>query len=197
MVTAIIWFTHFYRTQSALVASPKFCLIWVYLDFALTITTTILAAWASIERHILIFHKNLISTPLKRWIFHYFPLIIFTIYPFIFYIVGFFVLPCPFPFNYKAERRALEGCTGYNEKISMWDNWANNVVPVLLIIIFSISLIARVWYGKYRMGHRFQWRKYRKMFFQLLSIFTLYFVLFLPAMILYAAYALGLSYFLF
>lgn len=194
MVTSIIWFTHFYRINSPLVSTPMFCLIWVYSDFVLAVSLTLLMAWASVERHILIFHQNLISTPIKRCIFHYLPLIIFTCYPLIFYFVAFFIVPCDIPFNYNAQRCGIGSCVGRNEKLSVWDSWANNIIPSFVIVIFSIALIIRVWYGKYRMGQRFQWKNYRKMTFQLLSISALYFVLYLASIILYVAYALGLSY---
>ncbi|CAF1357163.1 unnamed protein product [Adineta ricciae] len=191
MLTAIIWFTHLYRTGVALVPTHMFCLIWTYLDFVLAITMTLLTAWASVERHILIFHQNLISTPVKRWIFHYLPLIIFTIYPLIFYFIALFVLSCDIPFDYNVERCRAADCVGLNENLRAWDSWGNNVVPIFVIVIFSIALIVRVWYGKCRMGQRFQWRNYRKMTFQLLSISSLYIVLSLPAMLIYTMCAVG------
>ncbi|CAF1488910.1 unnamed protein product [Adineta ricciae] len=51
----------------------------------------------------------------------------------------------------------------------------------------------RVIYHKYKRNHRMEWRNYRKMSAQLLPISFLYLVLSFPPMILYAAYAFGLS----
>ena len=192
-VTDITWLIDYYRTGSPLSSTPAFCLTWAYIDFAAFASITILVAWASIERHILIFHQYLVATRTKRFLIHYFPLIIFSIYPFIYYFVIFFIRPCEVPFNYTKARCGIGYCAFIDPSIGLYDSIANNIVPVFIIIIFSIALIGRVWYGKYRMGQRFQWKNYRKMTFQLLSISALYVVLYFPTMILYTAYIAGLS----
>jgi len=85
-------------------------------------------------------------------------MIIFGVYPFIYYIVIFFVLPCSISVDYTLTRCNLAYCAYENPSIGVWDGIANNLVPVFNIVIFSIGLIVRVWYNKYRMGQRFQWR---------------------------------------
>jgi hypothetical protein len=62
------------------------CIIWWYIDIGFYDTIVILLAWASFERHILIFHYKLISTRKKLWLFHYFPMIFFLVYPLSFYL---------------------------------------------------------------------------------------------------------------
>lgn len=51
--------------------------------------------------------------------------------------------------------------------------------------MFSLLLIIRVWYKKYRLGQRFHWKKYRKMTIQLLSILSIYLIFLFPPMILF------------
>jgi hypothetical protein len=51
-------------------------LIWNFLDLFLYSLTNVLMLWASIERHILIFHKSILNIQRKRFIIHYLPLII-------------------------------------------------------------------------------------------------------------------------
>ncbi|CAF4163742.1 unnamed protein product, partial [Adineta steineri] len=194
MITDIIWYIHYYRTNAPLVSTPMFCQIWAYIDIAGFVSIIMLTAWASIERHILIFHPNLFSTKLKRLIFHYLPLIISSIYPLIFFFIIFFILPCDIPVDYTAETCALGFCTSTHPVLAIWDSWADNIIPIFTIVIFSIALIGRIWYSKYRMGQRFQWRNYKKMAFQLLSISFLYFFICWPSTILYTAYTFGLSY---
>ncbi len=50
------------------------------------------------------------------------------------------------------------------------------MIPTLIIVIFSIALIARVLRQKQRMHRPIQWRKHRKMTIQLLSISALYLI---------------------
>lgn len=193
-ITDVIWFIHFYRTGSALSSTRLFCFIWVYLDFAPYESLSFLTAWASVERHILIFHKNLNATPTKRLLFHYFPLYIFSVYPFIYFIIIFFVLPCNPPIDYTSTRCGLDYCAYENVTIGLWDCLANNMVPIFTIVTFSIALLGRVWFRKYRTGRRFQWRNYKKMTVQLLSISVLYFVLYSPPILLYIVFLVGLSF---
>jgi hypothetical protein len=193
-ITDIIWFIDYYHTGSPLSSTQSFCLIWVYIDFAVFVSTSLLVAWASIERHILVFHQNFLATPTKRFFFHYLPLLIFSIYPFVYYLIVFFVLPCEIPFNYEKTRCGIGYCAFANPSLALWDSISNNIVPIFIIIIFSVGLIVRVWYNKYRLGQRFQWKNYRKMTIQLLSISSLYFFLYFPETILYTAYTAGLSY---
>ncbi|CAF0781506.1 unnamed protein product [Adineta steineri] len=193
-ITDIIWLIHYFRTSSSLSSTRIFCLIWVYSDYASYVSISCLTAWASVERHILIFHQNLIATQTKRFLFHYLPLIIFSAYPFIYYIVIFFILPCKTVPDYTMPRCGLVNCVYENASIGLWDGLANNIIPSFIIVIFSLALIGRVWYNKYRMGRRFQWRNYKKLTVQLLSISVLYSAFLFPPMLLYTAYSAGLSY---
>ncbi len=157
-LTDMICDIDYYRTGYALSATRSFCLMWVYLDYTPNVSILILVAWASVERHILIFHQNWVATPIKCILIHYVPLIIFGVYPFIYYIVIFFVLPCNVPPDYTQRSCDLEYCAYPTEAIGQWDNIANNLVPVCIIVIFSMALLGRVWCSKYRVRQRFQWR---------------------------------------
>ncbi|CAF3865871.1 unnamed protein product [Adineta steineri] len=192
-ITDIMWLIDYYRNGVTFSSLRPFCLAWTYIDFAVFISITFLVAWASIERHILIFHQNFISTKTKRLVVHYLPMIIFGGYPFIYYFVIFFILPCSLSINNKKTRCGLTNCAYENGSTGLYDGIVNNILPIFSIIIFSLALIVRVWYNKYRMGQRFQWKKYRKMTFQLLSISAIYFVLLFPSMLLLTAYSAGLS----
>ena len=75
----------------------------------------------------------------------------------------------------------------------MWDSVVNFILPVFVIVIFSVALLARVLHQRCRAQGRIEWRNYRKMAVQLLSISANYFVFLLPPMLLYAAYTAGVS----
>ncbi|CAF1537444.1 unnamed protein product, partial [Rotaria magnacalcarata] len=61
-LTTIPWILNYYRLEHVWPQKPTFCLTWAFIDEALYITTTLLFAWATIERHILIFYDRLLST---------------------------------------------------------------------------------------------------------------------------------------
>jgi hypothetical protein len=190
-LTDVVWFTDYYRTGHPLSSTRAFCFTWTYIDYAVFVTITLLAAWASIERHILIFHQNLVGTQTKRFLMHYLPLFIFTIYPFIYYIIIYFVRPCETPLDFTQSGCGVSACAYDNVAIGMWDSIAHNIVPIFIIVIFSIALLGRVWYSKYRINQRIRWRNYRKMSVQLLSISAIYLIIVFPSMILYTLYTAG------
>ena len=57
----------------------------------------------------------------------------------------------------------------------------------------SLALLIRVIYQKYRLRQGVRWRNYRKMTIQLLSISALYFVIYIPEMLMEFAYLCGVS----
>ena len=191
-VTDIVWYIHFFRTGTPLSATPAFCRIWVFIDSAFYVIISMLMAWASIERHILIFHPNWTATKIKCFFVHYLPLTFCSAYPTIFYGGIFLVLPCDIPFDYALPTCANYWCITGTASLSMWDIVANFILPVVVIVLFSVALVARVVYRRCRAHGRIEWRNYRKMAVQLLSISAIYFVFLLPPMVFNAAYAAGL-----
>ncbi len=79
-LTNIPWILHYYRLGHVVQATRGFCMIWIFIDEALSVTTTILFAWATIERHILIFHDQLVSTRIEVLFVHYFPIGFLIVY---------------------------------------------------------------------------------------------------------------------
>jgi hypothetical protein len=73
--TDIPWLLIFYRWGVVWQRTLTFCLVWKYIDITIYVATSKLVAWASIERHILIFHDKWVSTKKKRVFVHYIPLV--------------------------------------------------------------------------------------------------------------------------
>ena len=191
-VTDIIWYIHFYLTGTPLSATPIFCRIWVFNDGCLYIIITMLMAWASIERHILIFHQNWIATKIKRFFIHYLPLIVCSAYPTLFYGAIFFFIPCDVPFDYASGACGYYSCISLNQSLSLWDSLVNFLLPGCVIVIFSVALFVRVLYQRCRIHRRIEWRNHRKMTVQLLSISAVYFIFLLPPMVYNTVYSIGL-----
>ena len=138
-----------------------FCDLWSFVDIGLFDMIAMLLAWAAFERHILVFHSTLVSTQRKRFIFHYLPLILTTIYGVLFYFVIFFFPPCKNKFDYG------EPWCGYQRFYSvrsllLYDNICHCNIPIFFIMIFNILLVVRYIGQKTRVNQAFEWRKHRQ-----------------------------------
>ena len=83
-------------------------------------------------------------------------------------------------------------CSYYTVSLN-WDSVVNYFIPICITVIFSLALLVRVIYHRYRVHQRIEWRNYKKMAFQLLPISALYISLQCSPMVLYAGYSAGLS----
>ncbi|CAF1222649.1 unnamed protein product [Adineta steineri] len=191
-LTGIVWNIYFYHNGTSLLLTPAFCYAWVYIDTTAIVSIYILITWASLERHILIFHSSYFLTRTKRLLFHYLPMILCILYPMIFYFVIFFIVPCNKPLRYTSRDCNLYSCVGSSPAVALYDSLAHYILPAFITVTFSVGLFIRVLYQKYHIHHRIDWRKYKNMALQLLPISCLYIFLQLPPMSLYAAYSAGL-----
>ena len=192
-LTDTVWFIHFYRTGNALSSTHEFCLAWAFLDSSLFVSISLQMSWASIERHILIFHPHWFATKKKRFLFHYLPLVTLSVWPLLFYFIMLLALPCNVPYDYKRRLCGHYDCINLIPWIAMFDSIAHYMVPAFIIVVFSVALFIRVVCHKYRIRQRIDWKNYRKLALQLLSISLVYMVLEAPPMMLNAAYLAGLS----
>jgi len=191
-LTDVSWYIHFYRTGTVLSSTSGFCYSWVLFSSILFASISILMAWASMERHILVFNPNWVATKTKRFFFHYLPLSICILWPTIFYLLMLLILPCNVPFNYNKRLCNRYTCVTNIPWASLFDSIAHYILPAFVTVIFSVALLARVLYSRYRIRGRIDWRNYKKMAGQLLPISALYILLQLPPMTMYAAYSAGL-----
>ena len=190
-LTNIPWILNYYRLDAVWEPAPIFCRIWSFIDYASFITQLLLFAWASVERHILIFHDQWVSTEKKRVFIHYLPLGTLLAYCLIFFSVVFFFPPCENDFDYSFVG-CTDPCLFYNWGFLLWHRIFNTIFPTLTITFSSGGLLLRVLWQKHRMLQRIDWRKHRKMTIQLLSISILYIILYLPYMLIGVAWLLGL-----
>jgi hypothetical protein len=184
---------YYYQHDDLWERSPIFCTIWGFLDWPMYLIQTIIFAWTTIERHILIFHDKWISTKWKRFFLHYLPLIILLLYCLIFYIIVYF-----FPFceniYFNFDMICIYPCFTDNYQLYMWETIAHQLFPILIIVLFTMALLLRILYQKYRMHRPIQWRKHRKMTIQVLSISLLYLIFSFPFVLVTLMYLCGLLY---
>ena len=185
-VTIYPWMIHFSIREGEWQRSLIFCEIWTYLDWSIYITQMILFAWATMERHILIFHERWLITKKNRFLIHYLPYIFILLYCFNIYTMAFFYPPCENLLK-SSVSYCLSICLSNYYIFYMWESIVHQLIPVVIIVVFSIGLLVRTVWHKHRMHQAVQWRKHRKMTVQLLSITLVYLVFSFPSTVVYTA----------
>jgi hypothetical protein len=99
-----------------------------------------------------------------------------------------FDLFIPSPFN-----GVPISCVLFNQIVLPYDTICHQILPTLIIIIFSLTLLLRVLWFKTRLRQAIQWRKQRKMTIQLLSISILYLLFMGPRTVLQFCLIFGLT----
>ena len=191
-VTIIPWFLHNDQFDTPWSASPIFYHFWVFFDYFFYSLQIALFAWATIERHILIFHDQWVSTRKKRFFLHYLPIIGIVGYYVVYYCIVYFAIPCASPFDGFLAGGIYIPCAFDRTVLATWDLMFHQVVPTLIITLFSIGLLVRVAYQKIRVRQQVQWRKHRKMTIQLCVISIIYLFFGYPWVLSIFAYQCGL-----
>ncbi|CAF1020567.1 unnamed protein product [Adineta ricciae] len=187
------WMLYYYNYEGIWHRSSLFCTIWAFIDWGLYYTQMILFAWASMERHILIFHHNWLSTRQKRLFVHYLPLVMLLLYCLVYYILTIFFPPCKNTFDVSQMTCVVLCYLFQSFALYTYDTLVHQVLPNLIIVIFSIALLLRVHWQKKRVGKSLQWRKHWKMTGQMLFISTIYLLFALPITLMNFLHLCGLS----
>ena len=182
--TTFPWMLNYYRLNGQWERSSMFCRIWGFLDWSLYTVNAMLFAWSTIERYLLIFHDRWISTPNRRFFCHYLPMISIIFYAFGLYSIVFFFPPCAY-FVPVVNTLCLTSCLKDDPRFVSFETLFNQVIPVLIILIFATLLVLRVVWQKYRFGRIIQWRRHRKMIVQSISVSVLYLICIFPLAVVY------------
>lgn len=189
----ISWFLCNNYSDTIWKASKSFYLFWTFFDYSIYSLQIGLFAWASLERHILIFHNRWLLTRKKRFFIHYLPIILIIIYYLIYYSLVYFGKSCDRSFENFLNGGIYAPCAFYRVTLGVWDLIVHQIIPTLIIIISCIILIIRFIQQKIHIRQLIHWRKYRKMTIQLLLISIMYMLFNSPWIILLLAYRFGLS----
>jgi hypothetical protein len=175
MIVSLVipWQMDQYRRNNMPIESSTFCMIWWFVDLCSFYTCQILVAWASFERHILIFHHHLFEEKWKKICFHYMPPLILIIYMWIFHIYTIFVYPCDSYIDLK-KKKCIIPCYLNDSVLGLWESMFHGIFITTCIIVFSCSFLVRVYRSKTRLQQSVNWWKYRRMIFQLISLSSLY-----------------------
>ncbi|CAF1189900.1 unnamed protein product [Adineta ricciae] len=175
------------------IQTPTFCILWKILDAALYTSTAKLIGWASVERHILIFHENWIATRRRRFFIHYTPIILIVTYGVVLYSIITPMNYCNRPFYYFVEMCGYYSCVYDSATFTLYEYASGGLLCSVLIGFGGGSLILRVVLQKRRLRRHVNWRKHRKMAIQLLSITALFYIFYLPPVLVGTARRVGFS----
>ena len=190
-ITDIPWILHFYRLDQISLSTKTFCMVWVYIDETAAITTTLLFSWTTIERHILIFHDRWVSTSKRIFFVHYLPMILLSLYCLCFSIIVILFPPCANTFHFDQVICGYPLCFYEDDFVGIWDLLVNHMLPTVLIVLASATLLGRIIYQKKRIRQPIRWKKHRKMAIQLLAISVLYLILYIPVTLVEFAHFCG------
>ena len=190
--TDITLFIHYFHTFEFFSSTPSFRLAWGYMDYEFFVLQFTLFAWATIERHILIFHDQLVATRRRRLFFHYLPPIIITVYCLMYYGLVFFAVQCENNFDNYALPSFIP-CAFENDALAMYDTVAHVILPNFIVVSSSIVLLLRVLWQRYRTHTQIHWRRHRKIIIQVLSISCIYLIFPFPYALIVVLQLCGVS----
>ncbi|CAF1361144.1 unnamed protein product [Adineta steineri] len=172
--------------------SPTLCRFWQLVDNGIWYGGISLMMWASFERHILVFHSNFVRSTGQLVLVHYIPLIFFSLYAPLLYFYLIFLYPCDEDFD---STSLLCGGICFYATIPNWflvyDSFVDYTIPILLIVVFSISLLLRFIRQKQRLQQAVTWRQCRKMTIQLTLVSATYLMFDLPYVIIFLVQSCG------
>ncbi|CAF1141075.1 unnamed protein product [Adineta ricciae] len=195
--TTVPFMLHFYRVGYSWKITPAFANFWTFIDNSSFTSVLIGFAWATIERHILIFHHSWMTTKRQRFFVHYLPFMLVLTYCYTYWFFIVFFAPCVSLFILSPMNGVPGTCTLTLKFWGTYDSIFNQLLPTFTIILASVALLIRVLWQKSRLNRSIHWGQQRKMTIQLLSISLLYFVFNLPRSIVRAMVLSGVSGYIF
>ena len=159
--------------SSGYVSTTKVCLFWIFWDYILEATSLFLTMYASVERYLLVFHKQLIMK--HKILFHYIPLGFFCFYTFGLYTYLVLLFPCEGNYRYDLAAFVCGGACYLNAFVeNIYDTIVDVMLPCFILLIFNLLVIGRVVLRRQRVSPLASvsntLRKNRRMILQLLAI---------------------------
>ena len=181
----------FFLTGRIHLETPMLCLIWWFIDWGFYFIIAVLLVFASLERHVLIFHSQLYTSRRKRFLFHYLPILGILFFMTMFYSIVIFAPICTSTFDYTADLCGTHACYGSIPFLSAIEQLLFGEISIFLIVIFSMTLLIRVVRQKHRVHGVIQWKKQRKIALQMFSLSSLYTTFSLPITTIYVVRLFG------
>ena len=183
----------FFHSNYVQPSTPALCLTWWFLDLGVYNGCVIIMAWGSVHRYLWAFHDQLFSNRNRRLVYHYLPLTIVLAYILVFYVVAIIFPPCTNTYDYMLPVCNDFPCYLNHPVFGVIDSIVNNILPVIIIVLFNFILVIRVYCQKRRLRQQNVWRRQRKMTIQLLCSSVLFLVPNMPLNIFILARLCGLK----
>ncbi|CAF1153549.1 unnamed protein product [Adineta steineri] len=166
-------------------ATPAYCSWWTFIEYTLNGAGEMLMATISIQRHVIVFQAHVFNNRWYRYLFHHIPLLFCIVYPVTLYLIIIIFAPCDgTQWDYTSNVCGLANCyMVYNPPLATYDWGVDNGLPIVVITIANVALLVRVIRQKLRRQGTVSWKKQRRMTVQLLSISLLYFIAWLPGIV--------------
>ncbi|CAF1297490.1 unnamed protein product [Adineta ricciae] len=187
---------HFYRVGYSWNITTSFGHFWQFMDYTSYTISLVGFAWATIERHILIFHQQWIATRRQRFFVHYLPIMAIVVYSIMYWFLLIFFPACEDRIFLQPMNGVPAPCMAYQLFWGKWNTVCHLILPTFIITIFSSALLFRILWQKTRLNRSIQWRQNRKMTIQLVLISLLYLFFNLPRSILISVTVDGRSLYL-
>jgi hypothetical protein len=161
-----------------------FCVIWDWFNYSLITVSVQLVAWCCIERHLFVFHSQMMK---KKWcliLFHYIPLITCLLYTPLFYLrFIFFPTTCINVWDYTIIYCG-SACYSYFDPFLGTFDWIFNYgVPTLVIVFSNFLLFSRVIWQEIKHQRPIRWKRQKRMIIQLTFISILYLIFMSPQVV--------------
>lgn len=161
-------------------SSPFFCAFWNWIHYSLNIVNVFLMAFASVERHWLIFHPRLVRSRRGKIVLHYCPLFFCLAYPTLFYFGFIFIWPCRSHYSYWYLFCGYP-CYLYNTQWYNFDLFVNNYAPLVMIPLGCGLIYVRVCLQRRTMRQQaFKWSRDKKIILELWALSSLYLAMWMP-----------------
>ena len=177
---------HFYRLGYVTPATPAYCTWWTFFEYTLDVAGALLVVTISLQRHVLVFHDQLLHVTRNRWLLYYIPLLLCIVYPCTVYLIIIVILPCDgTQWDYTSNVCGFANCyLVYSKGLALFDWIAHNGTPTVVIFLANVTLVLRVIMQKHRRQQRINWKKQRRMTLQLLSISILFLIAWVPSLLI-------------
>ena len=132
-----------YLSKSYIVpGSNIFCGLWNWLQYSLDVSNLHLMAYASMERHLLIFYPAGLQGKWRRRLFHTYPLVFSIAYPTIFYFIVIFFTDCQIVYDFT-QLLCTWPCYFDIWPLTIYDTFFNTLIPLFVVpVFFSCSFIS-------------------------------------------------------
>lgn len=160
----------YYYTGFLKPATDSFCIFYYFIDYYLFTTSFLLITWASFERHILIFHSRLYRRKINALFFHYFPLVLCLVYPFVYYFYFLVLYPCRTSYEHDQATCSIACFIHSSTVLAIYEQIAHGFAQIFFTSFFNVTLVFRVLMQKRRVGQYNARANHIKMMLQLSSI---------------------------